>query len=182
VDVAAIPQIVGVEAHRALARQIAQQSITLLKADPQQLPLSPDASVFLILSPGNETLESELMRCHNGVQTLYVDIDPTADQIAWAVQQAATTAVTVVATTNARSHPGQVQLVDALRASPLIVAALQTPYDLLSFPQVPTYLATYGNVPVSLQALANVLCGQAAPTGKLPVDLPGLFARGAGQS
>ena len=51
-----------------------------------------------------------------------------------------------------------------------ILCALRSPYDATLFPTTPALL-TYGDVPVSLQALADVLAGRAAPRGSLPVRL-----------
>jgi beta-N-acetylhexosaminidase len=53
------------------------------------------------------------------------------------------------------------------------------PYDLLAFPEAPTYLAIYGANPPMLEALAAVFGGSARPTGRLPVELPGLYGIGA---
>jgi beta-N-acetylhexosaminidase len=60
------------------------------------------------------------------------------------------------------------------------VAALDTPYDLMSFPGISAYLASYGRVPVSLDALARVIVGLEKPRGHLPVALPGLYSLGYG--
>ncbi|HEM62164.1 MAG TPA: hypothetical protein ENO24_07720 [Chloroflexi bacterium] len=53
-----------------------------------------------------------------------------------------------------------------------VAVGLDSPYDLLAYPDVPTYLATYGRTPVSMQALAQVIFGLEAPRGRLPVELP----------
>jgi len=64
---------------------------------------------------------------------------------------------------------------------PTIVVAVRGPYDLLAFPQAPTYLALYGSNPPALDALANVLSGKVKPMGKLPVEIPGMYGLGAGR-
>jgi beta-N-acetylhexosaminidase len=61
-----------------------------------------------------------------------------------------------------------------------VVLALQSPYDLLAFPEQPTYLTIYGDVPASIHAAAEVLFGQLRPSGKLPVALNDLFPEGHG--
>ena len=61
---------------------------------------------------------------------------------------------------------------------PVIAVALDSPYDLLSYPEVAAYLATYGRAPVSMEALALVLFGLEAPRGRLPVELPSLYPAG----
>ena len=75
--------------------------------------------------------------------------------------------------------PEQAQLVEAMRRErPMIAVALDSPYDLLSYPEVSTYLATYGRAPVSMEVLAQVLFGGQVPRGRLPVELPGLYQAG----
>jgi beta-N-acetylhexosaminidase len=89
--------------------------------------------------------------------------------------------VVVLGTLNVQRYPEQAQLVQALQGhQALITAALSSPYDLLSYPQVSNYVSTYGQAPVSMEALAEVLFGLEAPRGRLPVDLPGLYAVGDG--
>jgi len=53
-----------------------------------------------------------------------------------------------------------------------VLCALRSPYDAALFPDRPALL-TYGDVPASIDALAAVLCGERAATGRLPVTLPG---------
>jgi beta-N-acetylhexosaminidase len=85
----------------------------------------------------------------------------------------------VIGTRNVMQWPEQAQLVEAVRRErPVIAVALDSPYDLLSYPEVSTYLATYGRAPVSMAALAQVLFGMEAPRGRLPVELPGLYPAG----
>jgi beta-N-acetylhexosaminidase len=50
----------------------------------------------------------------------------------------------------------------------------------MGFPDVNTYLASYGHIPVSLNALARVIVGLETPRGHLPVALPGLYPLGYG--
>jgi len=51
---------------------------------------------------------------------------------------------------------------------------------LSSFPNLQTYLVAYGDMPSLQQAAARAVFGRAAITGKLPISLPGLYARGTG--
>jgi beta-N-acetylhexosaminidase len=92
--------------------------------------------------------------------------------------------VVVVGTTFARRHPGQAEVVNALgqMGKPLIVAGLRDPYDLLGFPQIPCYLAVYGDEEASIDAAAAVIFGKKLPLGRLPIGLPGLYPRGHGLS
>jgi beta-N-acetylhexosaminidase len=60
----------------------------------------------------------------------------------------------------------------------LAAVALDLPYDLLSYPEVSTYLASYGRATVSMEALADVLFGAEVSRGRLPVELAGLYPVG----
>ncbi len=88
--------------------------------------------------------------------------------------------VVIVATVNANFFTDQVALVEELQARPVVVMALTSPYDLLAFPQQPTYLTTYNDTLPLLDAAAKLLYGQIQPAGKLPVELPPLFTIGFG--
>ena len=80
--------------------------------------------------------------------------------------------------------PGQKKLIKGLSQAntDMIVVSLRAPYDLLCFPEIPCYIATYGTNTVSLNALARVLVGLEKPRGRLPVELPGIFPIGHGLS
>ena len=76
----------------------------------------------------------------------------------------------VVCTASASFDPEQAARATELLRDGGILCALRSPYDATLFPMSPTLL-TYGDVPASLQALADVLAGRAAPRGSLPVRL-----------
>jgi len=66
--------------------------------------------------------------------------------------------------------PEQATRVKTLLDAGGILCALRSPYDAALVPLVPALL-TYGDVPASLEALADVLSGRAAPRGTSPVRL-----------
>jgi beta-N-acetylhexosaminidase len=110
---------------------------------------------------------------------LEVGETPTSREFVQAAGLAASADVVLLGTRNVMGHSEQAQLVETLaREHPVVVVALDSPYDLLSYPEVSTYLATYGRAPVSMEALAQVLFGLAEPRGRLPVELPGLYEVG----
>lgn len=88
----------------------------------------------------------------------------------------------IVATTDAGKNRRQADLVNALLKAkiPTLVVAVRGPYDLLYREAAPTYLASYGSNPPSIEALAAVLTGKVKPRGRLPVELPGLYKVGDG--
>lgn len=64
----------------------------------------------------------------------------------------------------------------------IVVAALGDPHDILEFPQVPAYVATYSASPGSVSAVGRLLFGKSQPTGRLPVAIPGMYPCGHGLS
>lgn len=75
-----------------------------------------------------------------------------------------------VCTSSASFDPAQADRARALLRDGGILCALRSPYDATLVPNVPALL-TYGDVPVSLEALADVLAGRALPRGTCPVRL-----------
>ena len=77
----------------------------------------------------------------------------------------------VVCTTSAWHSPEQAKLARALLADGGVLCALRSPYDASLFPDRPALL-TYGDVPVSIDALAAVLAGERSAPGRCPIRLP----------
>ena len=88
----------------------------------------------------------------------------------------------VVATLATNVQPSQAKLVEAVleTATPTVTVAMRTPYDLADYPASATHLCSYSIVPASVNAVADALFGRAPITGRLPVDIPGLYPRGHG--
>jgi len=76
----------------------------------------------------------------------------------------------VVCTSSAFFDPAQAERARGLLAHGGILCALRSPYDATLVPSVPALL-TYGDVPASLAALADVLAGRAGPRGAAPVQI-----------
>lgn len=182
--------VVDCEAHRQIADEIAERSITLVRDRKHWLPLklNPDQRIAVILpQPQNLTpadtsaylipqLANEVRALHANTREFILPFNPDASCIAGILQQMADFDVILVGTINASIASGQAALVNALAAlpQPVIVAAMRLPYDLAVFPQVESYLCTYGILQPSMRALAKALFGRIPFTGKLPVSLPGV--------
>jgi len=71
--------------------------------------------------------------------------------------------------------------VDSLATTERVAfVAFGNPYLIRQVPRVGTYLMTYGVNEVLERAAGRALAGKARITGKTPVGLPGVFARGEG--
>ncbi len=174
-------QEMGTAEHVAAARQVALDSITLLRDNERLLPLDSESSILVVYPQGGAGLGEAMQQYGSNIRLLEVGIRPSEAEIQQVTIEARGAQVVVLGTLNVQRYPEQAQLAEALYGDhSLITIALGSPYDLLSYPQVSTYLLTYGQAPVSMEALAQVLFGLEAPRGRLPVGLPGLYAVGDG--
>ncbi|HOV47812.1 MAG TPA: beta-N-acetylhexosaminidase [Anaerolineae bacterium] len=170
VDATVADAACGTAEAKTLSRAVAAQAITLVRAGtPPALPLTPDAKLLVVETPAADGLGRAL-----NVPFIVVDEQPTREQRQSALSMARDGRPVILALADAARYPRQRELVEAFTetASPVIVVALRTPYDLAGMPEGPTLLATYGLNPPLLEALLAVLRGEAEPQGQLPVELP----------
>jgi beta-N-acetylhexosaminidase len=155
--------------HGALAMELANKAMTLVKDDDSLLPLRSGAPVFVI-----ETVAAKGLGTLLEARTLEIPNDPDASMIAAAVEMASEASKVIITTTDSGFYAGQVNLVSELlsKNTKVIIVSVRTPYDMTALPPVPTFLAAYGANPPSLQAIANGLMGKVALPGVLPVVLP----------
>jgi beta-N-acetylhexosaminidase len=160
--------LVGNEATHRIAQEAARRSITLLRDRAGLIPLKKDANLLVIETGSSVGLGKAL-----GASAIQLRETANSSEIAGLVGTAAGRTV-IVATTDAINSKSQTDLVKALLKAniPTIVVAMRGPYDVLAFSEVGTYLATYGSPPPTMIALKAILMGEAAPRGKLPVEMP----------
>lgn len=176
VDVGRVGQRVGSSENHAIAQRITDRTITLVKNEDDLLPLDAEPSV-LLTGCGTDTttnLGEKLQRRGLPIDSRCTGTEPSEEQIEEAVDAVERNDVTVVVTADVGEHTKQQQLVRRLVSTgkPVVAVAVQQPYDVAHYPDVPAYLATYGVTDVAMEALAKVLTGEVGPTGKLPVMIP----------
>ncbi len=190
--------IVGCGEHQALAAELAQRSITLVRNDDRLLPLKPAAETRIAvvqpmpadLTPADTsstvppTLASALRRRVAGVEEILLPAMPGEAEIAGLLERLAAFDVVVVGTFSAHLQPAQATLAAAVLASgrPTVTVALRTPWDLSAYPSARTHVCSYGILPPSMEALAAAMLGEAPFVGRLPVEIAGLYPRGHGLS
>lgn len=164
--------------HLALAQEIADRAVTLVRNEAGRIPLRPGRTAVVHAgAPGGiteerlaVTLGQELGALREGV-TLISTVGELArgswDNV-------------VVASLSLRRFDGveTVRALHGMHGAAVVVVGVGTPYELLHFPEVQTYLVSYGPDAPSLRAAAKVLAGTLAPSGRLPVALPGLHPSG----
>ncbi len=177
VDANRVMKTVGVPASLATAQDIADRGITAVANDAGLLPLKQKPATTLVTGWGVSTTATlaQKLTAHGTAATAYqTGQAPTDAQIAQAVANAQNADLVVVLTNNIATYPRQTKLLDALQATgkPVVAVAAQIPYDAGYPSTVKTWLATYGYITPTLEALAKVVLGETKPVGKLPVDVP----------
>jgi beta-N-acetylhexosaminidase len=191
--------VVGSTGHRAIAHEVAERSLTLVRDESRLLPLriSPEARILAImpaprdLTPADTSsyvapgLAAALRERHPAVDEIVTGHPPTSAEVAAIVARAASYEVVVVGTISAAHGSTQAALVDGLLGAGrrVVTVALRTPWDLAAYPRAGTHLCTYSILPESMTALASALFGAAAGTafpGRLPVSIDGIAPRGHG--
>jgi beta-N-acetylhexosaminidase len=179
------------------AQDMADRGVTLLRDDQHILPLDPTkpARVLLVAVSGDNdpypagNLENEIRWRLDSLATVRMDTRfvradmvklPSPDTYDIAI------AAIFVRVADRKGSIGlpddQAAVVDRLLAAgkPVVVACFGSPYLAQRFPSAKTWLAAFSTVDVAQRAVGRALFGQVAVGGRLPVNIPGVAALGAG--
>jgi len=192
-----VPWVVGSRAFQDEARAIAQHSLVLVR-DSLGLVDSLRASrrKLALVTYGDEnnptagtTLAAELRAGGNSVAffRLWPASGPASYDSAAALIAKSGAAV-FAAQVKATAWRGTITLPDAFaalvdstaRGQPTLLVSLGSPYLLTQTPDVGSFLLAWTATPLSEQAVARALLGQAPITGRLPISLPPWYAVGQG--
>lgn len=196
-----IDRIVASREINSLAREIAERAVTLVRNDDNLVPLtglSKETKIFnLAITNGDDRLWianrfiAAMGRAGFRLETVVLDERSTEAEVEKALERAKG-AELVIASLYGRVRTGQArsvglpdpgaQALSRLIASKtrLIGISFGNPYLLQSFPELRTYMVAYGDMPSLQQAVAKALTGEVDISGRLPISLPGLYARGTG--
>ena len=193
-----IDRTVGSRDVMALATEIAEHAITLVRDEDKLVPLKPGARVFnLAVTNGDDRawianpFVARLNRAGVKVETVVLDERSTMEEVQKAVTRGKA-ADLVIASLYGRVRSGQSSSVGIPQAGaralswlmseekPIVGISFGNPYLLDSFRGLRTYVVTYGDMPALQQAAARALLGEIDIVGKLPISLPGLYPRGTG--
>ena len=179
------------------ALDIADRGITLLRDDQHILPLdaTKPQRVLLVAVSGDSdpypagNLENEIRWRLDSLPTVRLDTRfvraetvklPSPDTYDVAI------AAVYVRVTDRKGSIGlpddQAALVNRLLSAgkPVVVAGFGSPYLAESFSSAKTYIAAFGTGDMAQRAMGRALFGQTAVGGRLPVNIPGIAALGAG--
>lgn len=201
VNLDSLRYIVGDSAHAAMARRIAERSITLVRDSMNLVPLALSGNPRVLsitvarrtdLSAGT-AFNGEL---RNSVKNLRAEFlaaeDPSADyaRLERAADSADVTIISsyvgqnwdAVSASAPQAFASFVQRLTEKRKRPIVVS-FGNPYLLQQIPYVPTYVVAWGGFPLSQTAAAHALTGIQAISGRLPISIPldkETVARGTG--
>jgi beta-N-acetylhexosaminidase len=206
VNLDALANIVGGRAHQAVADEVSEKSITLVKDQRGQVPLklARDAHILYLSvldSPGgwriaapSRTFIPDLKRRWRGVTSVEVSERSTANELEL-VRAMAPRFDAVIASVFVRAASGSGRMdlppnmQGLLRAiarqaeqtrQPFVAVLFGNPYTATFLSDVPAIMLTYDFYDRAERSAARALAGDAPITGKLPISIPGVADRGAG--
>ncbi|TVP78930.1 MAG: glycoside hydrolase family 3 protein [Gemmatimonadales bacterium] len=200
VDAEAVHQVVGIPEHEALAREMAERSLVLLRNERDLLPLagSPGASVLSVTYRRDNDLmagrafDRELGRTYRQVTSRTAGRSTgRSDYDALLADARGRDLVVVSAHVTAVSYSGSVAAPPELArfvqelgriGVPHVVVSFGSPYLLAEFPDVRAYLLAWSGSGASQVAAARALLGQVPVQGTSPTRIPPRAEIGAGLS
>jgi beta-N-acetylhexosaminidase len=183
--------IVGGPAHAALARELAERSLTLVRDDARRLPLALPAGATVLavmptpidLTPADTSstvapgLAAALRTRFGRVDEVVTSAAPTDAEIAAVRDRVAQAEAVVVGTIDGAREPSQLALLEAVALAagdrPVVAVALRTPWDVAWYPAGVAAVCTYSIHSASMVALADALAGAIPFGGRLPVRVDG---------
>jgi beta-N-acetylhexosaminidase len=197
-----IATVVGTRRNKAVAEEVSQRSITLLRDERQQVPLKVgrDAQVLYLSVldyPGNwrisapsRTFIPELKKRWPNVTSIELS-DRTSPAEIELVRAMAPRFDAVVASifVRASSASGRMDLAEPLHRllgtlargrQPFVTVFFGNPYVASFIPDLPAVLLTYDFYDQAEASAVRALAGEAAIGGRLPIELPGYAKVGSG--
>lgn len=201
-DVAAISGAFGTRAHAALAQEINERAITLVKDERNQVPIAApkDANVLYLSvidyasgwreSVPSRTFIPELKQRWPNTTAIEITDRTTASEFDL-VRALARKADVIVAGVWVRIasysgrmdlSPAQVALLESVAAQqkPFVAVLFGNPYVATFVPKLPAVLLTYEFSDATERAAVRAIAGEIPIGGKLPIALPGMFPIGHG--
>jgi beta-N-acetylhexosaminidase len=206
VNLDGIAATVGSRGHKAVARDVSQRSLTLIKDERSSVPLiaSRDGQILYlsvldypsgwrIAAPSRSFIPALRERWPN-VTAIELS-DRTSPSEIELVRSMAPRFDAIVASVFVRAAsasgrmdlaPPLVRLLQDLARStarskqPYVAVLFGNPYTATFLPELPAMLLTYDFYDLAEESAVRALAGEAPIAGRLPIGLPGLFAAGHG--
>lgn len=162
---------VSAAAGAAVVEHLFRAGVTIAQDRNNLLPLTPERRTAIIFLATRYQIYDECSQYNPNIRWAAVGDNPSADEIARAVEAANQTDVAVVFTQNAITNPDQQALVNALPPEKTVAVSIFSPYDWTTFPGVSGFVATYSPMRPAVPAACAALFGAYPATGRLPITL-----------
>ena len=198
VDLDAVHRTVGIPAHTAVAREVAERSLTLLRNERGILPLRGTSTANVLSVTFRRTndlmagraFDARLRQTYPRLQSTLLTRDTEQGELTRLLARSRTMDLVVVSLhVTAVSSVGSVAIPEevsrfiqelARARIPHVVISFGNPYLLREFPDVQAYLLAWSGAQVSQQAAARALFGELPLQGRTPTRIPPGFEIGAG--
>jgi beta-N-acetylhexosaminidase len=197
VSLDSIRTVVGSAAHRALAQDVAQRALTLVRDSARLVPFAAAAARVAIVNYMPETeikagkaFAREMARLRPSARVAAKISPTTARSQLDSLSVALRGADVIVLASYLRRVEGEGRTavpphiagwIDSVAAGRnAVVLSFGNPYVIRQFPRARAYMNTYGVGDALEIAAARALAGAAPIAGKSPVSLPGFFRAGDG--
>ncbi|WP_462410907.1 glycoside hydrolase family 3 protein [Neobacillus sp. Marseille-QA0830] len=169
---------VGSAEHKAIEKEVAAKSITLVKnSDVLPLKATKEDKIAVVGNAGSyvNLLAEQVKKQHDNVMYIHTQSKLSTAQLR-AIKDAKYVIVgTYTASVSGRAPAaGQMQLANQLISEmdvPVIAVGIRNPYDVMSYPDADAALVQYSYLPASFEAAVNTIFGKNNPTGRLPVTI-----------
>jgi len=176
--------------HQLVARTLAEEAITLVKDEQHLIPLFAYAKKKILhvtllderRAASGEEFNSMLENQLQNLSSVTLTNKSTKREFKEGIKAAQKSNVIILSTyTRIRLSSGAIGLTDAQKKfvsqltklkKPIAWLSHGSPYVLGSFPEMKTFLCSYGDSEVLEEALAKAVCGKITIQGKLPVTIP----------
>jgi beta-N-acetylhexosaminidase len=201
-----VATVFGARAHQAVAQEISQRSITLIKDERNQVPLKlpRDAAILYLsaldypsgwrIAAPSRTFIPELKNRWPNVTAIELSDRTTPSEMelvrAMAPRFDAIVVSTFVRAASASGRmdlaPGIVRLLQSIGRQtaesnkPFVTVMFGNPYTALFLEELPAVMLTYDFYDLAEASAVRALAGEAPITGKLPIGLPDMFPIGHG--
>ncbi len=185
--------------HQSVAKTLAEEAITLVKDEQHLIPLSSHAKKKILhlsliderRSTTDEIFNSILEKQLKNISSLTLTNKSAKNEFNEGIKAAKKSDVVILSTyTRIRLNSGKIGLTDAQikfvsqlikLKKPIAWLSHGSPYVLASFPEMKTFICSYGDSEILEEALAGALFGKITIQGKLPVAIPStVFKAGDG--
>ncbi len=196
-DVGEAKEVLGSPEHMESSRKLHEKAITLVRDEQNLLPLEPNAHVHVVCPmfaqyemypdaawgniAGTDLLTQVKKVAPNATGDTFLVSDwwINTPRIVDGAANSGAEAL-IIGTYNGLYYDQQINMVERLLdlGKPTVVVALAMPWDIMAFPDISTYIATYSNRDLALETVARYIFGRAKATGKLPVTIPDMYEYG----